>query len=130
MGNFNSGNRKDNKKSLTSDCNYLDSYSLKSFNSLDLIINKQYNQIIDITYNDRKRHGGKVKYFECPFCHGRVRFLYARNNRLACRTCQDLTYESSQKKNYFNFMAKMFTDSGMDRSVAKRIFRPRKNPYF
>lgn len=128
MGNYNSGNRKDNKKSLTTDCTFIDSYSLKSFNSLDLTINKQYRQIIDVTYNERKRHGGKVKYFECPFCNLRARFLYALNNRLACRVCQDLTYESSQRKNYFNSLAKMLSkDFGVNPEFAKKMYRPRKN---
>ena len=126
MGNYLSGNRKVNKKSLTTDCTFIDSYSLKSFDSLPLIINKEFKQIIDVTYNDKKRHGGKVKYFECPFCHSRARFLYALNNRLACRTCQDLTYESSQCKNKFNSLATIFTEAGMNPRMAKSIFRPRK----
>jgi len=126
MGNYLSGNRKANKKSLTTDCTFIDSYSLKSFDSLPLIINKEFKQIIDVTYNDKKRHGGKVKYFECPYCMDRVRFLYALNNRLACRVCQDLTYESSQCKNKFNSLATIFTEAGMNPRIAKSIFRPRK----
>lgn len=130
MGNYLSGNRKANKKSLTTDCNFIDSYKLKSFESLPLIINKEFKQIIDVTYNTKKRHGGKVKYFECPYCKLRARFLYVLNNRLACRTCQDLTYESSQCKNKFNSLAKMLSeDFGVNPDFAKKMYRPRKNPY-
>ena len=130
MGNYLSGNRKANKKSLTTDCNFIDSYKLKSFESLPLIINKEFKQIIDVTYNTKKRHGGKVKYFECPYCKLRARFLYVLNNRLACRTCQDLTYESSQCKKKFNSLAKMLSeDFGVNPDFAKKMYRPRKNPY-
>lgn len=129
MGNFNSGYRRD-KKELTKYCTFIDSYKLQYFFPLDLIINKQYRQIIDVTYNDKKRHGGKVKYFQCPFCKLRARFLYVKNNRLACRTCQNLTYESSQCKNHFNFIAKWVTDYGVSEEEAKKLFRPRKNSYF
>jgi len=126
MGNFNSGYRRDKKK-LVTDCNFIDSYTLKSFDSLPLIINKQYKQIIDVTYNDRKRHGGKVKYFECPVCKLRARFLYVLNNRLACRTCQDLTYESSQCKNRFYSLAKsIFAEMPIDEKFAKSFFRNRR----
>ena len=55
-----------------------------------------------------------------------ARFLYALNNRLACRTCQALTYESSQCKNKFNSLATIFTEAGMNPRMAKSIFRPRK----
>ena len=131
LGNYLSGNRKGNKKKLVTDCNFIDSYKLTTLYPLDLTINKQYRQQINVTYNDRKRHGGKVKYFECPFCHGRVRFLYIKSNRLACRTCQDLTYESSQCKNQFNFVAKMFSDyGGINPHVAKKIFRPGMKSYW
>lgn len=130
MGNFNSGNRKDNKKSLTRDFNFIDSFSLNSFESLPLLINSQYRQQINVTYNDRKRHGGKVKYFECPDCKLRARFLYVKNNRLSCRVCHDLTYESSQCKNHFNSLAKTFAESGMDLKFAKWMFRPRKHKFF
>ena len=122
MGNFNSGFRRE-KKTLTSDCNYLDSYKLTTLYPLDLTINKQYRQQINVTYNDRKRHGGKVKYFECPFCHGRVRFLYIKSNRLACRTCHNLTYESSQCKSKFYSLARMLSGNGIDDKFVKSFFR-------
>lgn len=126
MGSYNSGYRR-NKKALTTDCKFIDSYTLKSFDSLDLTINNQYRQIIDVTYNDKKRHGGKVKYFECPFCKLRARFLYALNNRIACRTCQDLTYESSQCKNRFYSLAKnIFGEMGIDERYARSFFRNRQ----
>ncbi len=129
MGNFNSGFRRE-KKTLTRDCTFIDSYKLTSFESLPLVINSQYRQQINVSYNDKKRHGGRVKYFECPFCLRRARFLYVKSNRLACRTCQELTYESSQSKNHFNFVAKWFIDYGLNEEYAKKIFRPRKNQFF
>ena len=131
MGNLNSGNRKDNKKKLVTDCRYLDSFSDWVICGFTVSVENSFKQDVKILCNERKRNGGKVKYFECPHCHNRVRFLYIKNNRLACRTCQDLTYESSQCKNQFNYMAKMFSEfGGINPETAKRIFRPRMKPYW
>ncbi len=39
-------------------------------------------------------YGGKRFWFSCPFCTRRVGVLYRRDDRFACRHCQNLTYES------------------------------------
>ena len=84
-------------------------------------------QIINITYNDKKRHGGKVYYLECPVCKLRVRFLYVKKTGIACRTCQNLTYESSQCKNKYTGLAKsIFEGTGLDEKFAKSFFRNRQ----
>lgn len=129
MGNFNSGYRRD-KKTLTSDCTFIDSYKLTTFYPLDLVINKQYKQRVNVTYNEKKRHGGKVKYFECPYCNLRARFLYALNNRIACRTCQNLTYESSQSKNHFYSLAKFVSGMGIDPRLARSFFRNKNHVFW
>ena len=127
MGNFNSGNRRE-KKDLENEFRKMDSFheSYKVSTLLTVTIDNSIKQEIIVAYNDRKRHGGKVKYFLCPVCDKRARFLYLKNSRLACRTCQELTYESSQKKNYFNSLAKLFSGSGIDPNYAKSFFRPGK----
>ena len=90
-----------NKKDLVTDYKTIDayalkeSYKLKDSSQLQVAINGT-KQIINITYNDKKRHGGKVFYLECPLCFSRVRFLYVKNTGVACRTCHNLTYESTR----------------------------------
>lgn len=124
MGNFNSGNRKAEKKGLVTEYRFLDSYTIKQAGQLQATIGEA-KQIINIVYNDKKRHGGKVHYVECPVCKVRVRFLYARKNRFACRTCQDLTYESSQCKNKNYSLAKsILKDYNFDPSFVNSFFRP------
>lgn len=124
MGGINSGNRKSEKKGLVTDFRKFDSYTMKHPCQLEVTIGEA-KQVINIIYNDRKRHGGKVYYVECPVCKLRVRFVYLRNNRLACRVCQDLTYESSQCKNKNYSLAKrILQDYNLDPSFVKSFFRP------
>ena len=130
MGNFNSGNRKDNKKKLVTDCRYLDSFSDWVICGFTASVENSFTQDVKILYNERKRNGGKVKYFECPFCKLRARFLYIKNNRLACRVCQDLTYESSQMKNHYHSLAKFVSGMGIDPRLAKSFFRNKNHGFW
>ena len=126
MGNYNSGNRKSDKKGLVTNYKTIDSYTLKQDGRLQVTIGEE-KQIINITYNDKKRHGGKVYYLECPVCKLRVRFLYVKKTGIACRTCQNLTYESSQCKNKYTGLAKsIFEGMPIDEKFAKSFFRDRQ----
>ena len=40
-----------------------------------------------------RRHFGWERMWRCGVCGRRVRYLYWRNERWACRKCQDLRYE-------------------------------------
>ena len=40
--------------------------------------------------------GGEQRFFHCPVCGRRVRFLYLQNETLCCRSCAKLNYKSQQ----------------------------------
>ena len=103
MGNYNSGNRKSDKKGLVTNYKTIDSYTLKQDGRLQVTIGEE-KQIINITYNDKKRHGGKVYYLECPVCKLRVRFLYVKKTE---RSIAELK-KTAQKDNHFEALQSEF----------------------
>lgn len=63
-------------------------------------------------YNDREEpvglswyspgYGGRRYFFVCPVCGRRMRTLFFKQSKLACRICHDLTYTSCNESHYFD----------------------------
>lgn len=45
----------------------------------------------------RNGYGGEQVFWLCPFCGGRVRYLYWYGKMFCCRKCAELNYHSQQK---------------------------------
>jgi hypothetical protein len=69
--------------------------------------------------------GGCRPWFLCPICQGRYALIYWRWNRWGCRTCQNLTYTTSQSSQWVRTVRK--ASKARDRLVVHdgRIWRPK-----
>src|SRR5664280_169507 len=47
-------------------------------------------------------YGGRRYFFICPECGKRMRTLFFKKSKIACRLCHNLTYESSNHNYYFD----------------------------
>jgi hypothetical protein len=60
---------------------------------------------VSVTWSDRN-FDGRQPYFLCPesHCGKRVSILYLTENKLACRTCSQLAYESQHETKHLRLM--------------------------
>jgi len=73
--------------------------------------------------------GGFRHWGACPDCGRRVRKLYMPpgGRRFSCRTCLDLTYESSQKAHRFDGLHRLMAESlGVPLEAVKAVCRTRR----
>jgi hypothetical protein len=82
-------------------------------------------------------YGGFRTWFRCPRCNRRTTSLYGFSTLLACRECQNLTYESQQKNKIDRLIDRVHRifeqlgspETGALSAIPKRPFRMGRKSY-
>ena len=87
------------------------------------IIHPKTHEVLRV-HCEQLQNNSRQRYFICPVCSKRVRFLYFYYG-LRCRTCAKLNYHSQQRKHdYLNFV-----DEGLRYAREKLYYYPAHQVY-